>query len=241
MTKIRNILIIGSTGNGKSTLGNVLINKNGNFEEVFKENSESISETNIKEEIFEVPISADDSEKITYRIIDAVGINNSHLTPYGVLAKLAEIAEVVKKEGLNHILFVAGEKFTKEEIKVCELLESVIFDQDVLKYTTIVRTKFPDFEEKEKCNEDREKLRKENPDLAHILKQVNIIYVDNPPLQGDPSAIAANKEIREAARDSVIKHLVCSPGTYRPTNVALFQIFRYYKTSEEKFEEEKKK
>src|SRR3954462_13925012 len=67
--EIRNILLIGSTGNGKSTLGNVLVNKNGNFEEVFKESAGSISQTKgISEEVFEVPLTPDGREKITYRI-----------------------------------------------------------------------------------------------------------------------------------------------------------------------------
>jgi predicted GTPase len=210
---IRNILIIGRTGTGKSTLGNVLINKNGNFEEMFRENSESVSEINIKQATFEVPISTDDdSEKIRYRIIDTVGIENSRLTPYGVLSKLAEVAEQIKAEGLNHIFLVTEGKFTKEEIKVYDLLSSVIFNRDALKYTTVVRTRFPKFKESEKCQRDRETLRRENPDLAHILNNVNIIYVNNPSLQGEQ--IEINKKTREASRDNLINHLVCYPGVY---------------------------
>ena len=45
MTEIRNILIIGRTRNGKSSLANTLVNKGGNFETVFKESNRSVSST----------------------------------------------------------------------------------------------------------------------------------------------------------------------------------------------------
>ena len=235
--QIRNVILIGSTGNGKSTLGNVLVNKNDNFEEVFRESAGSVSETKgISEEIFEVPITPDGKEKIIYRIIDTIGLGDTTLTQQGVLIKLAEVAERVKTEGLNHILFVAGGRFTEKEIEAYDLLKSVIFDEGVVKYTTIVRTRFDDFQDKAACDEDRGKLRMDNSSLTGMLDEVNIVYVDNPPLKGNKE-----KEIREASRDKVIKHLVCCSGVYRPTNITFFQIFEYYKTSEKKFEEEKKK
>jgi putative ribosome biogenesis GTPase RsgA len=42
---VRSIVLIGNTGNGKSTLGNVLVNKNGRFEEVFPESGFVVSHT----------------------------------------------------------------------------------------------------------------------------------------------------------------------------------------------------
>jgi predicted GTPase len=50
---VRNIILIGRTGNGKSTLGNVLINRGGNFQEVFRESGAAVSQTRcVNEENF---------------------------------------------------------------------------------------------------------------------------------------------------------------------------------------------
>jgi len=82
MKNVRNILLIGRTGNGKSTLANVLINKNNNFEEVFKESASSVSETKGVqiEEVMEYDIK--------YRVIDTVGIGDTKMTLEQSLVKL---------------------------------------------------------------------------------------------------------------------------------------------------------
>jgi len=237
MTKTKNILLIGRTGGGKSTLANVLTNTNK-----FGESSSTVSATKeVQIELAEIDISKDGSEKLDYQIIDTIGIGDTEMTPQGVLIKLAEMASLVKKEGLNQILFVTGGRFTKEEIETYDLLSSIIFDKEVLNYTTVVRTGFPEFEDKEACDDDREKLRKENAEIAHILGSVNIIYLDNPPLKGKKKVVEINKEIREDSRKRLITYLATCQGNYRPSNIdKLDERVRSYTTSEEKLQNKMK-
>ncbi|CAG8467785.1 19076_t:CDS:10 [Racocetra fulgida] len=218
-SKIKSILLIGSTGNGKSTLANVLLNKNNNFEEVFKESADSVSETrNIQVEKTEINLDNDGNEKIELTIIDTVGIGDTKLTTQGVLYRLAEASIHIKK-GLAQVFFVTSGRFTEKEEEAYRLLSSVIFDDEIVNYTTIVRTNFPEFESEEACKRDRKKLRNENITLANIAKSVKIIHVDNPPMAGRASAIALAKEIREVSHKILITHLGTLQDIYKPRNL----------------------
>jgi len=220
---------MGRTGSGKSTLANVLVS-----EDKFAVGGGSTSKTkDIEEGTFEVDLKRDGSKKIRYRVIDTIGLGDTNLTPQGVLMRLAEIAGRVKREGLNQILFVTKGRFTKEEVEAYDLLSSIIFDKNVIKYTTIVKTGFEEFEDEELCEEDREALKMENEDLAHIIRLVKVVYVDNPPLKG--RSAATNKIIREESRKRLLTYLATCEENYRPNNIdTLDERVRDYMTNEEK-------
>lgn len=168
----RNILLIGRTGAGKSSLANLLVGK----EEVFKTSASSVSETKgYQAEIFEDEIS-----KITYRVIDLIGIGDTQLSEEDTLRELAKVAEILDN-GVHRVLFVIKGRFTKEEVKVFEMLKT-IFKSEIAQYCTIIRTRFPSFLNPRTFEEDYNNLVKEEGNAKPILKSLKgkFVYVDNP-------------------------------------------------------------
>jgi len=214
MTEIRNIVLIGRTGNGKSTLGNVLLNKGNNFQEVFKESEFGVSQTH------ETGIEEFEINSIKYRIIDTVGIGDTSLNEQQVLYKIADAAYKVR-DGLNQILFVTSGRFTEEEITAYDLLRTVIFDGEIVKYTTIVRTNFSNFRNYDKCEMDRTKMISENSQLKELIKNCkNVIHVDNSPLNiDDEDEKKINLKKRGNSRDKLLTHLAICQTNYKPKNL----------------------
>ncbi|CAJ0866271.1 13983_t:CDS:10, partial [Entrophospora sp. SA101] len=226
----KNILIIGRTGQGKSALANVLVNseqnfrEGGTFDEFFKEGKYGISQTKgIQTKEFEIG-----DEK--YRIVDTIGIGDTDMKPSKVLRMIAKGCKEVK-DGLNQVLFVNGEKFTSEEIEAYTILRKVLFDEEIVNYTTIIRTRFDNFGDEEECKEDVKKLlESENEKITEMIESCNrkIIHVNNPSLniilknnvELSLKKININKEERLASREILIKYLEenCQ-STYRPENL----------------------
>lgn len=236
--KVRNILLIGRTGSGKSTLANVLINKNEEFEEVFKVSARSVSETkSVKAEKFTIDISEDGKEYIDYLVIDTIGFGDTKVSDKEVLQLLQDLVPIIGDNGINQIFFVTDGRFTEKEIETYKLLETVIFDKKVVDFTTIVRARFPEFEDREECDEDRKALREENEEIFKILKTSKIVYVDNPPLAG--RSLVKNKEIREESRKRLLTHLGTCRDIYFPNNLAEFkQRIDDYQTKSEQLEKQ---
>lgn len=222
---IKNILLIGRTGCGKSTLANVLTNKNNTFEEVFKEGEFSTAETR---DIQVEEVEIDDTK---YRIIDTVGIGDTKLTPQQVLNKLADAAHYAR-EGLNQILFMIDSRFTEEEINAYDLLVSVIFDKEAVKYTTIVRNRFFNFRNIKKCEEDIERMIRENNKLSEVVKSCNkVIHIDIPPTNvGDSEERNVNLNVEESKERNVNLNKRKASRTKLQTYLRT-QLHRNYKPS----------
>jgi predicted GTPase len=228
--KDKTILLIGSTGKGKSTLANVLVNQANQFTEIFKESGASVSGTReIQSEEFV-------EKGINYSIIDTVGLGDTKLKREVVLDKIAE-AVYLAQQGVNQVFFVIDEKFNPQEMSNYDLLKSIIFDDQVIAYTTIIRTRFANFKDKQDCQADIEAMIKQEGKLAEIIQscQKRVVYVDNPSLHvlpddaedeaGQQAAqqeateeIASRKETRQASRAILLEHLNnnCQNSPYQP-------------------------
>jgi len=215
MTNIKNILLIGRAGGGKSTLSNVLSGTSG-----FRESASLIPETReIQTKKFELEI---DDRKERYQIIDTVGLGDPNLTEREIAIKIVEVCRELEN-GLTQVMFVVGGRITQEEIKIFNTIKKTIFDKEVFRHTTVVRTNFPSFRDKDMCNKDRDKLKKENRKFNKLIDSCNgVVYVDNPSLGLGYSEeeIKLNMKRREESRDILREHLTKNcQSFYNPPNL----------------------
>jgi hypothetical protein len=208
-------------------LANVLVNKEGEFEEFFKEGHGSASETRkINDKVFEI-------NGIKYRIIDTPGLGDTKLTKIETLQEIAKVYDKVK-DGLSQILFLNSGKFTPEEVDTYNTLKEILFDEDITKYTTVVRTNFPNFRNKKKCEEDVQSLLAENNKaVTEMIESCNqrIIHVDNPLINVSGSdqeideiaemQINVNKKMRELSRKRLLIHLAKCDKVYKPESIEI--------------------
>lgn len=206
---VNNILIIGITGNGKSALASLLADNNE-----FETSGSGISKTNH----FQVSKELFGWKDKQYRLIDNIGFGDTGNIPEEEI--FLEIGEGIHsaKEGINQILFVFKGRFGPEQVETFKKFKGFIAESGITKYTTLVRTRFEEFRNNQKCEEDRQSLLgEENKELREIIDSCNgIIYVDNPPIpeidedeadSDDEKEINEIKEKKEAARKIVLDHL----------------------------------
>lgn len=197
------VLLIGRTGNGKSTIGNVLCGENR-----FKESELGVAETKeFQSENVEV-------NGLKLRIIDTIGIGDTKLSAQEVLLKIADAAYSLRT-GIHQVIFVTSGKFTEEEITAYDILRSVIFNNEIVHYTTIVRTRFPSFRNVEKCEDDILRMKSENDKLSSLLSTCKkIMHVNNLTEEEEPGL-----KSRADSRTRLLLHLSSCRQVYNPAEL----------------------
>jgi hypothetical protein len=199
---IKNLLIVGCTTCGKSTLANVLCDTIN-----FDENERTVRTSKEFQESKFV------KEGTEYRVVDIrVGLIERE-----ILCKIGQVISSMP-EGISQVLFVVDQRLMADDKRLLEKIESYILRIGINKYTTIVRTKFENFKIEEKCKDDKRDFYDLNENL---FEHTHIIHVDNPPTHilknDDDETIKNNERRRIKSRDKLLKHLekVCSEEYFK--------------------------
>jgi ankyrin repeat protein/energy-coupling factor transporter ATP-binding protein EcfA2 len=198
----RKVVLVGSTGQGKSTLANILLGHTTESVDmpfvVGHEAGSCTKESTIKE--------WDDGET-RIRVVDTIGLGDTNLTEEQVLRMLIRSLNGCRP-WVNQILFVMGGRVTKSELAAFRLFFQVVLSSDALPFTTLVRSKFKPFRDRSECVADLEAIRGQSEESMQVMDSIaDKVWVEN----------SLGTEVAKESRFILLDHLaVCAERYFIP-------------------------
>ncbi|CAG8841720.1 20604_t:CDS:1, partial [Gigaspora margarita] len=104
--------------------------------------------------------------------------------------------------------------FTEEGMEAFEILIA-LFGSNVTNYTTIVRSKFDDFDDTKKCKTDIKALVRENRKLKYLVNSCKkMIHIDAPSINNSKTREYA-EYARNSCRNKLLEFLNSCQGSYK--------------------------
>ncbi|WNE40986.1 MAG: hypothetical protein mread185_000443 [Mycoplasmataceae bacterium] len=145
---------------------------------------------------------------------------------------------MVDNWGINKIFLVTKNRIIENGfLNIENLLKKEIFDENVFRFVTLVRTNFPNFDSKKE--ESRLKITKDREEVLRIIPSVErIIHLDNPPIDVDNELeFKLNKEKRIKSREVLLNYLENFTIPYKPKLLGGFDrdVFAFESISKDIF------
>jgi ankyrin repeat protein len=166
------VVLLGRTGQGRSTLGNVLLNLLEEDNAYFPVGHDVLSCT------------SDTSQKqvshgsAVYKVVDTVGFGNTTLSAPDVLFSIAHCLKLARPR-VFQFLYVCSEKISAEELKAFDALTRIL-GEEALKWFTVVRCKFRRFQDSDMCARDVAEVSAQSDSCRKFVEGVRaVVHVDN--------------------------------------------------------------
>ena len=208
------VLMMGRTGTGKSTLANVLAGVMDDT--MFNVGYFCESETaEVEAKRRETPLGL-------IEVIDTCGFCDNRLPADQTLKQLQTVAEstVGYVHGINQIFFLTEKRITEDDAHAFRILKD-IFDENVYRFVTIVRTHCENFENLAFCKQDIDWMEK-NPCADFMVELVGrnkVVHVDMPIVKDDKSRKPEWIKKRRRSLERVVARLATCTDRYLPLQV----------------------
>eukprot|EP00117_Sycon_ciliatum_P010364 scpid84806/ scgid12287/ len=196
----RIIVLAGTTGTGKSTLADVLAGRyNGGL---FPVSSGPASHT--QGIVYHNVQVSYGGNAYVLKIVDTIGFADTRYSNEQVLRLQAELGNVCS-EGIHQVLFVTQGRFTGAHQESLDSLLDVVFEPEVARFCTVVRTRTPTPELADDVVTAKTEAYKQDVIGVHSrVQEISTFLMVSNPDDGSPASI----QMRQRSRQKLMEHII---------------------------------